>query len=331
MLAIDPDRPKTQWSLGSTDLGATAFARLLSQDERIKLARHLLRLAQDVTDLELNRALSLDGIWTLADTLSSDVKSSLFEPVLALANPSGQVSEMDQYFREMSHPLSRYRVTLGSGLLPRAAFRAAAALATAPQTPPPPEQPTKVVVAGRLLLTTTLLAASAPRLVRVIVYVTFEPVTTVFGAALAVTLKSAICINNSFGPTKTPTAASRMQTETSLGNTVMIESPEAVANVDAIAATKGVDVLFMGASDLTFEMGIPSQYGHDRVTEAVGKLCAACKKHGKIAGMGGVKEPSDWARYTALGMRVLLSENDLSMLMYRLNDRAKFFGGLPRS
>jgi hypothetical protein len=29
-------------------------------------------------------------------------------------------------------------------------------------------------------------------------------------------------------------------------------------------------------------------------------------------------------------MRLLLSENDLSMLMYRLNDRARFFGGLPR-
>ncbi|MGE0151625.1 MAG: HpcH/HpaI aldolase/citrate lyase family protein [Reyranellaceae bacterium] len=113
--------------------------------------------------------------------------------------------------------------------------------------------------------------------------------------------------------------------------TVMIESPEAVANVDAIAAVKGVDVLFMGASDLTFEMGIPSQYGHDRVTDAVARVCAAARKHGKVAGMGGVKEPSDWARYTGMGMRVLLSENDLSMLMYRLNDRAKFFSGLPRS
>jgi 2-keto-3-deoxy-L-rhamnonate aldolase RhmA len=78
-------------------------------------------------------------------------------------------------------------------------------------------------------------------------------------------------------------------------------------------------------------MGIRSQYGHDRVTDAVAKVCAAARKHGKIAGIGGIKEPDDWARYTRLGMRLLLSENDLSMLLYRLNDRSKFFTGLPRT
>src|SRR5437763_5316816 len=39
----------------------------------------------------------------------------------------------------------------------------------------------------------------------------------------------------------------------------MIETPEAVANAEAIAAVDGIDVLHIGASDLSTEMGIPGQ------------------------------------------------------------------------
>jgi 2-keto-3-deoxy-L-rhamnonate aldolase RhmA len=41
----------------------------------------------------------------------------------------------------------------------------------------------------------------------------------------------------------------------------MVETPEAVANADAIAAVPGVDVLLIGTSDLTATMGIPGQIG----------------------------------------------------------------------
>src|SRR5260370_22233118 len=45
----------------------------------------------------------------------------------------------------------------------------------------------------------------------------------------------------------------------------MIETPEAVANADCIAAVDGIDTLHIGASDLSTEMGIPGQYTHDRM------------------------------------------------------------------
>ncbi len=109
----------------------------------------------------------------------------------------------------------------------------------------------------------------------------------------------------------------------------MIESAEAVANVEEIAAVEGVDALFIGASDLTFDMGIHSQYGHARVREAVEAVCAAAGRNGMIAGMGGVRENADWARYVAAGMRMLLTENDLALLMARARERAGFFTGLP--
>src|ERR1700759_1226875 len=69
---------------------------------------------------------------------------------------------------------------------------------------------------------------------------------------------------------------------------VMLESPEAIANADAIAAVPGVDVLFIGTSDLTTELGISGQMGHTKVIEAYQTVGEACRKHGKTLGMGGV-------------------------------------------
>ena len=69
--------------------------------------------------------------------------------------------------------------------------------------------------------------------------------------------------------------------------TVMIETPKAVRNAEAIAAVPGIDALLVGSSDLSMEMGIPGENGHPRIQEAVDKVIAACKKHRKWPGMGG--------------------------------------------
>src|SRR5689334_21162202 len=69
---------------------------------------------------------------------------------------------------------------------------------------------------------------------------------------------------------------------------VMVESPEAVRNADAIAAVEGVDVLFIGTSDLTAELGSYDHMGHPKVIEAYQAVGEACRRHGKVLGMGGV-------------------------------------------
>lgn len=96
---------------------------------------------------------------------------------------------------------------------------------------------------------------------------------------------------------------------------VMLETPEAVANVDAIAAVPGIDVLLIGTNDLTCEMGIPGQLMHERVAEAYKTMVAACRKHGKWAGMGGVYSDEGLKHYIGLGARMILSGSDLSFLM----------------
>lgn len=109
----------------------------------------------------------------------------------------------------------------------------------------------------------------------------------------------------------------------------MIESERAVANAAEIAAVDGIDGLFIGASDLTFDLGIPSEYAHERVTAAVDTVCRAARERDKFAGIGGIQQDDDWRRYAELGIRMILSENDLSLLVARATERAQFFTGLP--
>jgi len=111
----------------------------------------------------------------------------------------------------------------------------------------------------------------------------------------------------------------------------MIESAEAVENAEAIAAVDGVDVLFIGASDLTYEMGIGSQYGDDRVRRAVKRVCDAARKHGKFAGMGGVKGDDLWKEYIGYGMQMIMTESDLAMLVTRAIERVGYFETLAKA
>ena len=96
---------------------------------------------------------------------------------------------------------------------------------------------------------------------------------------------------------------------------VMLESPEAVRNADAIAAVPGVDVLFIGTSDLTAELGISGQMGHPKVIDAYQTVGEACRRHGKVLGMGGVYDEENASRYVAMGARFLLTGSDHSYIM----------------
>ena len=66
---------------------------------------------------------------------------------------------------------------------------------------------------------------------------------------------------------------------------VMIETRTALANLDAIAAVPGVDVLWIGHYDLTASLGIPGQFEHPDFLEALRRVVAACESNGIAAGM----------------------------------------------
>ena len=108
---------------------------------------------------------------------------------------------------------------------------------------------------------------------------------------------------------------------------VMLESPQAIDNCEAIAAVPGVDALLIGTNDLCFEMGIPGQFDHPQVADAYAKLLAACRKHGKFPGMGGLYSPELLQRYIGMGVRLVLAGSDFSLLMQAAGARASLVRG----
>jgi 4-hydroxy-2-oxoheptanedioate aldolase len=102
----------------------------------------------------------------------------------------------------------------------------------------------------------------------------------------------------------------------------MVETPRAIANADAIAAVPGIDVVLIGTNDLALEMGIGGELGHERIVEAYKIVVAACTKHRKWPGMGGIGDVELIRRYVGLGMRLILASNDTNILAQASAERA---------
>jgi 4-hydroxy-2-oxoheptanedioate aldolase len=66
---------------------------------------------------------------------------------------------------------------------------------------------------------------------------------------------------------------------------VQIETTEAVANAEEIAAVEGVDVLFIGPLDLSVSLGITGQMQHPEFRAAVKHVIDICRIHGKSPGI----------------------------------------------
>jgi 4-hydroxy-2-oxoheptanedioate aldolase len=66
---------------------------------------------------------------------------------------------------------------------------------------------------------------------------------------------------------------------------IQIETVESVEIVDKIAATKGVDWLFVGPADLSVTLGVPGDFMHPKCIEALKRVAAAAKKAGKAWGI----------------------------------------------
>lgn len=92
----------------------------------------------------------------------------------------------------------------------------------------------------------------------------------------------------------------------------MIESPLGVANADAIAATPGVDVLWVGHFDLTQAMGIPAQFHHPDFLAAIRNVIAAARRHGKVAGIN-PSVPDQAEEWIAAGFNAISWGNDATI------------------
>lgn len=92
-----------------------------------------------------------------------------------------------------------------------------------------------------------------------------------------------------------------------------IEDPEAVEDIDAIAAVPGIDMLFVGRADLTVAYGATSQ-DDPRVIAAVERICAAGRKHDRRVGMF-LARPGDVPQWVNKGASLFLMGSDHSFLL----------------
>jgi 2-dehydro-3-deoxyglucarate aldolase/4-hydroxy-2-oxoheptanedioate aldolase len=83
-----------------------------------------------------------------------------------------------------------------------------------------------------------------------------------------------------------------------------IETAEGLNQVEAIAGTPGIDVVWLGHFDLSNFMGIPGQFQHPAFLAAVRRIVAAARAHEKIAGFMATDDA--WAQeYWQHGFRML--------------------------
>lgn len=95
----------------------------------------------------------------------------------------------------------------------------------------------------------------------------------------------------------------------------MIETPEGLENVEAIAAVEGVDVIHVGANDLLTAMGKPGAYGSPEHIAALDRVFAAAKKHGKIPGVGGDRNLQRQMDSIRKGAQFLTTNSDIAFMM----------------
>lgn len=123
----------------------------------------------------------------------------------------------------------------------------------------------------------------------------------------------------------------RTNTETVL--VAQIETPEAVECAEAIAATEGVDVLFVGADDLKVRLGIPIDTAFENsraLTDIMTRVADAARKAGKAVGCVAAT-PETLSAALALGYRLLAGGSDGAFMKAEATRRREALGKTVRA
>ncbi|HEX4950031.1 MAG TPA: aldolase/citrate lyase family protein [Blastocatellia bacterium] len=94
---------------------------------------------------------------------------------------------------------------------------------------------------------------------------------------------------------------------------VIIEQKLAIDNIEEIAAVPGIDVLFIGANDLSYSLGVGGNINAPVVEEAMAKVLVAAKKHNIPVGFPS-GNPVEINKRIAQGFRFFQASSDLAMM-----------------
>ncbi len=109
-----------------------------------------------------------------------------------------------------------------------------------------------------------------------------------------------------------PEAFAQINEETTV--IIQLESVRAFENLEAIVSVPGVDVAWVGHYDLTVSMGIPAQFDHPRLMQAMDDLVAACRRCGVAPGFLPPTQESA-AYWMSKGFQMLSLGSDISVFL----------------
>jgi len=95
---------------------------------------------------------------------------------------------------------------------------------------------------------------------------------------------------------------------------IQVETARAFENLEEIISVPGVDVAWIGHYDLTVSMGIPAQFDHPQLIDAMNELVRTCRKYGVAPGFLPPNQESA-AHWIAEGYRMISLGSDISVFL----------------
>ena len=97
---------------------------------------------------------------------------------------------------------------------------------------------------------------------------------------------------------------------------VMVETAEALANLDAILSTPGVDAVYVGPADLAYGVGLQPGSDDPRLAEAIDRVLDAARRHGVACGIH-TNSAAQSAAYLRSGFQMVTLGSDRGFMRAR--------------
>jgi 4-hydroxy-2-oxoheptanedioate aldolase len=109
----------------------------------------------------------------------------------------------------------------------------------------------------------------------------------------------------------------------------MLETPAAIARADEIASVSGLDMVMIGPHDLTAEMGILGQFRDPTFLDAVRTVAKACRAHGTVFGIAGIRDLELLTEFVDLGLRFVSAGTDAGFMNEAASAHASKLRAIP--
>lgn len=93
----------------------------------------------------------------------------------------------------------------------------------------------------------------------------------------------------------------------------VVEDRAGLGNIDQIAATPGLDVIFIGTSDLSFSLGHRGQQDVPEVQNAIAHIAATAQRHGKFLGRP-ASTPQQIQNFRQQGFQLFQTLTELALM-----------------